>query len=64
MWFRYLFLITFCLALTACSNKTGYEVLHQVSYQECLRRSPHPLEECAEAPPYEVYQQELQRKSE
>jgi hypothetical protein len=51
-------LLIYLLLLTACSQRTGYEIVRQVGYQECLKNSKHPAEDCKNSPDFDAYQQE------
>jgi hypothetical protein len=55
------FLLLSMLVLSACSQRGGYEVFRQMGYQECLKQSPRPAEDCRYAPDFDQYQQ--QRKA-
>jgi len=46
------------LLLSACSQRTGYEIFRQMGYQECLKNSPRPTEDCQSSPDFDMYQQE------
>jgi len=51
-------LILFLLwcGLVSC-QRTGYEIFRQMNYQECLKQSPHPADDCQFAPDFDQYQQ-------
>ena len=46
------------LILSACSQRTGYEIFRQMGYLECLNNSPRPAEDCQSSPDFDKYQQE------
>ncbi len=46
------------LLLSACSQRTGYEIFRQMNYQEYLKNSPRLAEDCQFAPDFDKYQQE------
>ncbi len=47
------------LMLFGCSGRVGYQILQEVAYQECLKQSRHPVEECVAPPSYDTYKREL-----
>ena len=56
--FGYWFLLVFSILLNACSQRMGYEMMRQVEYQECIKISRYPAEECRKTPDFDEYQQE------
>jgi hypothetical protein len=60
---RFLFMIPALFLLTACSERTAYEALFQMRYQQCLQESFHPATDCPDSPGYDEYQREYQRRT-
>ncbi len=52
------FLLVSFLLLSACSQRTGYEIFRQVGYQECLKNSIRPAVDCQYTPDFDRYQQQ------
>ncbi len=47
------------LLLSACSQRSGYEMFRQMGYLEWLKNSPRPAEDCQYSPDFDKYQQEM-----
>ena len=54
----YWLLLVFSFLLNACSQRMGYEMMRQMEYQECIKTSRYPAEECQNTPGFDEYQQE------
>ncbi len=56
--------INFCLCLLgllllcSCMQRTGYEIFRSMGYQECLKNSQRPAEDCQNSPDFDEYQRE------
>ncbi|WP_156826960.1 hypothetical protein [Geopsychrobacter electrodiphilus] len=49
--------MVFVIVLNGCGQRTGYEIFRQMGYQECLKNSPRPAEDCRYSPDFDKYQQ-------
>ncbi|NCO51495.1 MAG: hypothetical protein GW875_05305 [Deltaproteobacteria bacterium] len=58
---RWLLIALVLCSLTACSERTAFESLYQMRYQQCLKESLHPATDCPDSPGYDEYQREYQR---
>ncbi len=52
---RIVFILITPLLFISC-QRTGYETIRQLGYQECLKNSLRPQQECRYAPDYDEYQ--------
>jgi hypothetical protein len=48
-------LLAFACFLASC-QRTSYEMFRQMSYQECLKQSRRPAEDCQSSPDFDEYQ--------
>ncbi|MCF6179499.1 MAG: hypothetical protein L3J63_08960 [Geopsychrobacter sp.] len=58
---KLLLLLVVLSSLISC-QRTGYETLRQIGYQECLKNSAHPAEDCQQSPEYDSYQRQRKER--